>query len=108
MTWADHAFDAVRMTWIVAILGVIFYDLNMGDAFLAGAVGGVGYVVLASIVRMMFAWCVHVYRMRRWEREREAQEREMSRERVERERRRRGMAGIGSGDLSQPLIINIH
>jgi hypothetical protein len=106
MTWADHAFDAIRMMWIVAICCVIFYDLSMSTSFLIGAASGVIYIALASIFRWIFGLCSHWRQLRRWEREREAQERQMSRERVERERRRRGMVG-GREDLSEPLLISI-
>jgi hypothetical protein len=108
MTWADHAFDAIRMMWIVAICCVIFYDLSMSTSFLIGAASGVIYVVLASIFRWISGLCSHWLQLRRWEREREAQERQMSRERVERERRRHRVGGReGPSDLSEPLLISI-
>ena len=100
------------MMWIVAIIGVLFYDMSMSNSFLLGAVGGLSYVVLASLARKVFGWCGHVIRMRMWERERLAMEREMSRERVERERRRRGVGleagGLVEGQgLSEPLLISV-
>ena len=36
---ADYFFDAVRVTWVVAVLLILMVDMDMGQAFLIGGYG---------------------------------------------------------------------
>lgn len=60
-TAADYIFDGIRATWITLIVCVLFFDISMGQAFAAGAVAGLGFMLLTYTL----ARCVRRARVRR-------------------------------------------
>ncbi|GAX81143.1 hypothetical protein CEUSTIGMA_g8576.t1 [Chlamydomonas eustigma] len=80
----DYIFDAIRVTWVVAVILILIANLDMGIAFLVGLAAGILYVMASKLVRM----CASVRRYRllqaQWEAERRQQEGERSQGRQQR------------------------
>lgn len=114
--FADYLFDAIRATWVTMIVCVLFFDLTVGQAFLAGAMAG----VLFALVSAMFAACARQARTRSAARAVEAATAQSRQEHLQRQGGGQG-AGAGAGPstsgggrgsssgsgLMQPLLANI-
>jgi hypothetical protein len=61
---ADYVFDCIRVTWVVLIVCILFFELSAARAFSIGALAGLSYVALSV---SLSAW-------RRWRRQREEEE----------------------------------
>lgn len=45
---ADYIFDCIRVTWVVLIVCILFFELSVSRAFLTGILIGSAYVALAA------------------------------------------------------------
>lgn len=45
---ADYVFDCIRVTWVVLIVCILFFELSVSRSFLTGALMGSAYVALAA------------------------------------------------------------
>jgi hypothetical protein len=62
---ADHVFDCIRVTWVVLIVCILFFEMNVAQAFMIAAVVGSAYVVLSAGL----ASCRRLRRQRRLQRQ---------------------------------------
>lgn len=103
---ADYIFDCIRATWVTMIVCVLFFNMTVGRAFMAGAAVGVAFAMVSVVV----AACARRARARAAARAVEraaAESREREREEAARQRGgagRRASGGSGSGGLAQPLL----
>jgi hypothetical protein len=45
---ADYIFDCIRVTWVVLIVCILFFELDVARSFVTGALLGTVYVALAA------------------------------------------------------------
>lgn len=45
---ADYIFDCIRVTWVVLIVCLLFFELDVAQSFVTGALLGTVYVALAA------------------------------------------------------------
>jgi hypothetical protein len=45
---ADYIFDCIRVTWVVLIVCILFFELDVASSFVTGALLGTVYVALAA------------------------------------------------------------
>lgn len=54
--FADYVFDCIRVTWVVLIVCILFFELSVTRAFAIGALVGSGYVALSANLAALRRW----------------------------------------------------
>ncbi|GLI65730.1 hypothetical protein VaNZ11_009334 [Volvox africanus] len=48
--FADFCFDCIRATWVTTIVCVLFFDVNVGQAFMFGSLVGLAFMLVSMVI----------------------------------------------------------